>query len=228
MKQQNDSILKKKKTKKTGAAGQGHIQRILDLLDREYGTDYRCFLNYRTPWQLLIAVILSAQCTDARVNIVTKGLFKKYRKLEDFAKADLKELEEDIHSTGFYHNKAKNIIACAQVLVEKYGGKIPSDIDELTALPGVGRKTANVIRGNIYNIPSVVVDTHVKRISRKLGLTESDDPVKIEFELMKKLPEDHWILWNIDIITLGRTVCIANHEKCSECFLRSECPSYKG
>lgn len=228
MKQQNDSILKKKKTKKAGAAGQEHIQRILDLLDREYGTDYRCFLNYRTPWQLLIAVILSAQCTDARVNIVTEDLFKKYRKLEDFAKADLKELEEDIHSTGFYHNKAKNIIACAQVLVEKYGGKIPSDIDELTALPGVGRKTANVIRGNIYNIPSVVVDTHVKRISRKLGLTESDDPVKIEFELMKKLPEDHWILWNIDIITLGRTVCIANHEKCSECFLRSECPSYKG
>lgn len=228
MKQQNDSILIKKKTKKTGAAGQEHIQRILDLLDREYGTDYRCFLNYRTPWQLLIAVILSAQCTDARVNIVTKDLFKKYRKLEDFAKADLKELEEDIHSTGFYHNKAKNIIACAQVLVEKYGGKVPSDIDELTALPGVGRKTANVIRGNIYNIPSVVVDTHVKRVSRKLGLTESDDPVKIEFELMKKLPEDHWILWNIDIITLGRTVCIANHEKCSECFLRSECPSYKG
>ncbi len=228
MKQQNDSILKKKKTKKTGAAGQEHIQRILDLLDREYGTDYRCFLNYRTPWQLLIAVILSAQCTDARVNIVTEDLFKKYRKLEDFAKADLKELEEDIHSTGFYHNKAKNIIACAQALVEKYGGKVPSNIDELTALPGVGRKTANVIRGNIYNIPSVVVDTHVKRISRKLGLTESDDPVKIEFELMKKLPEDHWILWNIDIITLGRTVCIANHEKCSECFLRSECPSYKG
>lgn len=228
MKQRNDSISKEKKSKKTGADEQERIQRILELLDRKYGTDYRCFLNYKTPWQLLIAVILSAQCTDARVNIVTKDLFKKYRKLEDFAAADLKELEQDIHSTGFYHNKAKNIIACAQVLVDKYKGKIPSDIDELTALPGVGRKTANVIRGNIYNIPSVVVDTHVKRISRKLGLTESDDPVKIEFELMKKLPEDHWILWNIDIITLGRTICIANHEKCGECFLRGECPSNKG
>lgn len=216
------SVKKESKKKQTE-----RISRILALLDAEYGTDYRCFLNYKTPWQLLIAVILSAQCTDARVNIVTKDLFKKYRKLEDFANADLAELEQDIHSTGFYHNKAKNIIACAQVLVNKYKGRIPSDIDELTALPGVGRKTANVIRGNIYNIPSVVVDTHVKRISRKLGLTESDDPVKIEFELMKILPEDHWILWNIDIITLGRTICIANHEKCSECFLRKECPSCK-
>lgn len=214
------SVKKESKKKQTE-----RISRILALLDAEYGTDYRCFLNYKTPWQLLIAVILSAQCTDARVNIVTKDLFKKYRKLEDFANADLAEFEQDIHSTGFYHNKAKNIIACAQVLVDKYKGRIPSDIDELTALPGVGRKTANVIRGNIYNIPSVVVDTHVKRISRKLGLTESDDPVKIEFELMKLLPEDHWILWNIDIITLGRTICIANHEKCDACFLHHECPS---
>lgn len=201
------------------------IDEILKRLDKTYGTEYRCFLNYKTPWQLLIAVILSAQCTDARVNIVTKDLFKKYKKLEDFAKADLKELEEDIHSTGFYHNKAKNIIACAKELVEKHNGKIPSDIDELTHLPGVGRKTANVIRGNIYDIPSVVVDTHVKRISNKLGLTKHDDPVKIEFDLMKKLPEDHWILWNIDIITLGRTICVANHEKCEECFLNDLCPN---
>lgn len=217
----------KKKTagKSSGTLQAERIDRILKLLDEEYGTDYRCFLNHKTPWQLLIAVILSAQCTDARVNIVTKDLFKKYKKLEDFANADLSELEEDIHSTGFYHNKAKNIIECARVLVERYKGRLPSDIDELTALPGVGRKTANVIRGNIYNIPSIVVDTHVKRISKKLGLTKSDDPVKVEFELMKLLPEDHWILWNIDIITLGRTICIANHEKCSECFLRSECPS---
>ena len=203
------------------------ISKILELLDNEYGTELRCFLNYKTTWQLLIAVILSAQCTDARVNIVTKDLFKKYKKLEDFACADLNELEQDIRSTGFYHNKAKNIIACAQVLVEKHNGKVPSDIDELTALPGVGRKTANVIRGNIYNIPSIVVDTHVKRISKKLGLTKSDDPVKIEFELMKQLPEDHWILWNLDIITLGRTICIANHEKCGECFLSEVCPSAK-
>lgn len=203
------------------------ISKILELLDNEYGTELRCFLNYKTTWQLLIAVILSAQCTDARVNIVTKDLFKKYKKLEDFACADLNELEQDIRSTGFYHNKAKNIIACAQALVEKHNGKVPSAIDELTALPGVGRKTANVIRGNIYNIPSIVVDTHVKRISKKLELTKCDDPVKIEFELMKQLPEDHWILWNLDIITLGRTICIANHEKCGECFLREVCPSAK-
>ena len=203
------------------------ISCILQKLDEAYGTEYRCFLNYKTPWQLLIAVILSAQCTDARVNIVTKDLFKKYKSLKALADADLAELENDIKSTGFYHNKAKNIKACAKMLVEEYDGKLPSDIDKLTSLPGVGRKTANVIRGNIYNEPSVVVDTHVKRISKKLGLTESDDPVKIEYELMEKLPEDHWILWNIDIITLGRTICIANREKCGECFLQDYCPSCK-
>ena len=204
---------------------QQRVENILKKLDEAYGTDYRCFLNYKTPWQLLIAVILSAQCTDARVNIVTKDLFKKYKTLEAFAKADLKELEEDIHSTGFYHNKAKNIKACAAKLVSDYGGKVPSDIKELTSLPGVGRKTANVIRGNIYNEPSIVVDTHVKRISRKLGLTTQTDPEKIEYELMEVLPKDHWILWNIDIITLGRTICIANREKCDECFLKDYCPS---
>ena len=138
---------------------------------------------------------------------------------------DQKELEQDIHSTGFYHNKAKNIIACCRKLIAEYGGEVPSDIDALTALPGVGRKTANVIRGNIYGIPSIVVDTHVKRISRKLGLTENEDPVKIEYDLMKILPEDHWILWNIHIITLGRTICKAPKPDCSECFLCDLCPS---
>ena len=201
------------------------VGRILKCLDREYGTEYRIYLNHDNTWQLLIAVILSAQCTDARVNIVTEKLFKKYPDLKAFADADLKEMEEDIHSTGFYHNKAKNIIACAKELIEKYDGEVPSDLDALTSLPGVGRKTANVIRGNIYNIPSIVVDTHVKRISRKLGLTDTDDPVKAEYELMKVLPEDHWILWNIDIITLGRTICTARSTKCEECFLRDNCPS---
>lgn len=200
------------------------VSRILKKLDNEYGTEFRCFLEHGNAWELLVAVILSAQCTDARVNIVTKDLFKKYPTPEAFAEADLKELEQDIHSTGFYHNKAKNIKACARELLDRFGGKVPSDIDELTSLPGVGRKTANCIRGNIYGIPSVVVDTHVKRITGRLGLTKSEDPVKIEYELMEILPEDHWILWNIDIITLGRTICVANHEKCEECFLRSECP----
>ena len=199
------------------------IAEILKRLDEAYGTEYVCYLNHETPWQLLIAVILSAQCTDARVNIVTKDLFQKYPSLEAFANADLKELEQDIHSTGFYHNKAKNIISCARTLVEKYDGEVPRELEELTALAGVGRKTANVIRGNIYHEPSVVVDTHVKRISKKLGFTKEDDPVKIEYDLMKVLPKDHWILYNIQIITLGRSICTARTPKCTECFLSDLC-----
>ena len=202
-------------TKRTGE--------ILELLDREYGTEYVCYLHYETPWQLLIATMLSAQCTDARVNQVTADLFRKYDSLEKFAATDLKELEEDIRPTGFYHNKAKNIIACAGKLVEEYGAEVPNDLDALTSLAGVGRKTANVIRGNIFHEPSVVVDTHVKRISRRLGLTKEEDPVKIEFDLMKKLPKDHWILWNIHIITFGRSICTARNPKCGECFLRGYC-----
>ena len=201
------------------------VLEILGLLDRQYGTEYVCYLEHENAWQLLIATILSAQCTDARVNIVTKDLFRKYVSLSDLANAKLEELEQDIHSTGFYHNKAKNIIACARMLMEEYGGEVPSDIDKLTALPGVGWKTANVIRGNIYHIPSIVVDTHVKRISAKLGITKETDPEKIEYDLMRKLPKDHWILWNIHIITLGRTICVAGHEKCNECFLKDVCPS---
>lgn len=211
----------KKETKK---ARDERVAKILERLDSEYGTDYRCYLNHETPWQLLIAVILSAQCTDARVNIVTADLFKKYDTLEKFAAADLSELEKDIHSTGFYHMKAKNIISCCKDLVEKHQGEVPRELSELTALAGVGRKTANVIRGNIYNDPSIVVDTHVKRISRKLGLTENEDPEKVEYDLMKALPKDHWILWNIHIITLGRTICTARSPKCRECFLKEYCP----
>lgn len=200
---------------------------ILALLDDAYTTEYKCFLNYETPWQLLIATILSAQCTDERVNIVTRDLFQKYPSVEAFAKADLKELEKDIHSTGFYHNKAKNIIACTKTLLEKYNGQVPSALEELTQLAGVGRKTANVIRGNIYHEPSIVVDTHVKRISKRLGFTKEDNPEKIEFELMKVLPKDHWILYNIQIITFGRTICLARSPKCEECFLQKYCKEYK-
>ena len=200
---------------------------ILEALEREYGTDYVCYLNHENALQLLIATMLSAQCTDARVNIVTESLFKKYITAEDFANADLKELEQEIHSTGFYHNKAKNIIACCKQLVEKYNGEVPNDLEALTSLAGVGRKTANVVRGNIFHEPSVVVDTHVKRISKKLGLTKNDDPVKVEFDLMKELPKDWWILWNIHIIRLGRTICKAPTPKCGECFLQEYCPDYK-
>ena len=200
------------------------VEKILELLDREYGTEYRCYLNHENAWQLLIAVILSAQCTDARVNIVTKDLFQKYDTLEKFANADQAELEKDIHSTGFFRMKAKNIISCARVLMERFNGEVPRTIEELTSLAGVGRKTANVIRGNIYHDPSIVVDTHVKRISRKLGFVQSSDPEKIEYELMEILPKDHWILYNIHIITLGRTICTARKPKCNSCFLKEYCP----
>lgn len=216
---------KKSVTGKTKKISRKTLEQILARLDEQYGTEYVCYLNHDNAWQLLIATMLSAQCTDARVNIVTKDLFVKYPSVEAFANADLTELEQDIHSTGFYHNKARNIIACCRTLLEKYDGEVPSDIEALTALPGVGRKTANVIRGNIFHEPSVVVDTHVKRISKKLGLTSEDDPVKIEYELMKILPKDHWILYNIQIITLGRTICKAPTPACHNCFLQDLCAS---
>lgn len=203
------------------------IQNILDLLDQHYTREYKCYLNHENPWQLLIATMLSAQCTDERVNMVTKDLFQKYKSVEDFANANLKELEKDIHSTGFYHNKAKNIIACTKELLSLYGGEVPSDIDQLTNLAGVGRKTANVIRGNIFHEPSIVVDTHVKRISGKLGFTKEEDPVKIEFDLMEVIPKEHWILYNIQIITHGRKICTARSPKCDECFLNGLCKDYQ-
>jgi len=198
------------------------VLKTLDLLEKYYGPT-KCYLNHENAWQLLIATILSAQCTDERVNIVTVDLFKKYKSIKDFAEADLGELEQDIHSTGFYHNKAKNIIACCQLLLSEYGGEVPDDIEKLTKLPGVGRKTANVIRGNIYEIPSIVVDTHVKRVSNLLGFTDSQDPVKIEFELMDLLPKNNWIAYNTQIIAHGRKICIARRPKCSECFLSELC-----
>lgn len=204
------------------------VERICKILNETYTTEYRCFLNYETPWQLLIATMLSAQCTDARVNVVTKDLFVKYPTMEAFANADVRELEKDIYSTGFYKNKAKNIIACMKELLEKYNGQVPQKVEELTALAGVGRKTANVIRGNIYHEPSIVVDTHVKRISRKLGLTKEEDPVKIEYDLMKKLPKEQWILYNIQIIQHGRSLCTARAPQCANCPLRAECKAVEG
>lgn len=204
-----------------------NIDILIKRLDENYGKELICYLNYENPWQLLMATILSAQCTDERVNKVTKDLFVKYTNLSDFANANLHELENDIKSTGFYHNKAKNIKACAKMLIDEYDGTVPSDIDKLTKLPGVGRKTANVIRGNIYHIDSIVVDTHVKRVSNKLGITKEDDPVKIEFDLMKKIPKDHWILYNLQIIAHGRNICKAPTPKCEECFLKDICKNYK-
>ena len=193
---------------------------VCRLLNKEYGTDLRCYLEYdpEKPWQLLFATILSAQCTDERVNIVTRELFKKYPTLEAVAAADIAEFEKDIQSIGF---------SCANALIKDFGGQVPSDIDELTSLPGVGRKTANVIRGNIFGINSIVVDTHVKRVSTLLGLTKDEDPVKIEFELMKLLPEEQWILYNFQVIAHGRKVCIARRPQCENCVLKEACKHYK-
>lgn len=199
-----------------------NISNIIKILQESY-PEARCQLVYEEPWQLLFSTILSAQCTDDRVNIVTKELYKKYTSIGAFAAADQRELEQDIRSCGFYHNKAANIIGCARKLVEEYGGEVPKDIDELTELPGVGRKTANVLRGNYFQIPSVVVDTHVKRVSVRLGLTGSDDPVKIEQDLMKILPEESWIGFNHLAMAHGRKVCKAPTPKCEICPLRAEC-----
>lgn len=209
--------------KRVSKAERERVQIILDLLDEHYTTEYKCFLDHENPWQLLIATMLSAQCTDERVNIVTKDLFAKYKTLEAFANADVRELEKDIHSTGFYRNKARNIISCTRTLVTEYNSEVPNDINALVSLAGVGRKTANVIRGNIFGVQSVVVDTHVKRISTKLGFTKEADPEKIEYDLMKVLPEDHWTLYNIQIITHGRGLCSAKNPKCDECFLQPYC-----
>ncbi len=198
---------------------------ILKRLDDNYGITDRCGLDYKTDWQLLFATILSAQCTDARVNIVTRGLFKKYRSVKAFAECDLKELEDDIKSTGFYKNKAKSIKGAAFKIMTEYGGKVPDNMEELLTLPGVGRKTANVLLGHIHQVPGIVVDTHVKRISGRLGLTKETDPVKIEFDLYKKIPKENWIRYNFQIITLGREICTARSPKCNECFLNDLCRS---
>ena len=201
------------------------IEKIIEALDAKYGTQAICYLNHMNELELLIATILSAQCTDARVNTVTPTLFAKYKNAADFANANLSELEDIIHPLGFYHSKAVNIIGCCKKICEDFDGKVPKKMEDLLTLPGVGRKTANVIRGNIYNEPSIVVDTHVGRISRKLGITKKEDPTEVEFDLMKKIPKDHWILWNMHLITLGRTICKAPTPKCSECFLREYCPT---
>ena len=203
------------------------IKELLSRLDTKYGTDIPCYLDHQNAWQLLIATILSAQCTDARVNLVTRDLFVKYPDIEAFADADLTELEKDIHSTGFYHNKARNIIACCRRLRDDFGSEVPKDLESLTSLPGVGRKTANVIRGNVFHEPSVVVDTHVGRLARRLGLTGEEDPEKVEYALMKAIPKDHWIAINTQLIALGRTICKSQRPKCEECFLKDLCQHYK-
>jgi endonuclease-3 len=186
--------------------------------------DAQCALHHENPLQLLIATILSAQCTDVRVNMVTPALFARYPDAKAFARADQGELETAIQSTGFFRNKAKSIIGCCKVLVEKYGGQVPGTMDDLVHLPGVGRKTANVVLGNAFDIPGITVDTHVRRLSRRLGLTRQTDPPKIEQDLMKIIPLKEWTNFSHAMIFHGRQVCYARKPKCSECKINKYCP----
>jgi endonuclease-3 len=195
---------------------------MLRLLDENY-PGARTALLHEDPLELLVATILSAQCTDERVNQVTKVIFKKYRKIEDYAKVKQEELEADIRSTGFFRNKAKSIRACTKALVEKHGGKVPASLDELVKLPGVGRKTANVVLGQAFGTPGIVVDTHVLRVSQRLGLTRQKDPVKIEFDLMKLIPQESWTVFSSQLILHGRSLCTARKPRCRECFLLPLC-----
>lgn len=199
-------------------------KRIFDILKKEY-PEVKPALNYSSPFQLLIATILSAQCTDERVNIVTKDLFKKYKKPQDFIHLNNEELEKEIFSTGFYKQKAKSIKACCEVLISAHKSKVPQDFDELVKLPGVGRKTASVIAGNAFGIPSIAVDTHVKRLSNLLGFIDSQNPDKIELRLKELLPESYWINSSHWLATHGRKVCIANRPKCDICVISDLCQS---
>jgi len=205
----------------------GKIDKILKILDDLYPWDGRCFLHHETPWQLLFATILSAQCTDDRVNMVTAELYIKYPSLTAFAEADLNDLEKAIHSTGFFRAKARHLQESARKLLHEFNGQVPSSMEKLTSLGGVGRKTANVVRGHIFGIPSITVDTHVKRVSHRLGLTSHTDPTKIEFELMGILPESHWIRYNQQVITHGRQTCLARSPCCEKCKLNVCCAMYE-
>ena len=198
---------------------------ILKKLKKEYPV-VEIALEFGTPFQLLISTILSAQCTDARVNLVTKTLFKKYRKPEDYLKVSNEELEKDIFSTGFYRQKAKSIKNCCKELLEKYNGKVPADFESLNSLPGVGRKTASVVAGNAFGIPAIAVDTHVIRLSNLLGFVDSKDPGKIETKLKEIFDEIEWINLGHYLMNHGRKICIARKPKCSDCVVGSLCPSY--
>lgn len=199
---------------------------IIKRLKKAY-PDAHCALNHTTPFELLIATILSAQCTDERVNIVTADLFRKYRGPEDFVKVSQQELERDIHSTGFFRNKAKNIKAASQRLIEVYGGEIPQTMEEILTLGGVARKTGNVVLGNAFGIASgVVVDTHVSRLSQRLGLTTEKTPEKIERDLQELVPKKDWVMFSHWLIYHGRQICNARKPKCTECVLSDQCPSY--
>jgi endonuclease-3 len=208
---------------KTAAERKARIEKILASLDRMY-PNVTCALDHSNAWELLVATILSAQCTDKRVNLVTPGLFRKYPTIQDFAAAKQDELAQDIRSTGFFNNKAKLVIGAARKILSEFGGEVPRDMDRLLTVPGAARKTANVVLGTAFGIASgVVVDTHVQRISQRLDLTRNTDPVKIEKDLMQAIPKPKWILFAHQLIHHGRALCVARNPKCCECALNPLC-----
>ncbi len=211
------------KKPKTAAERKTRLGEILRHLDALY-PNVTCALHHRSPWELLVATILSAQCTDVRVNMVTPELFRKYPSLRDFAAVKQEVLANDIHSTGFFNNKAKSIVGAAHAVLERFGGVVPKTMEELLTVPGAARKTANVVLGTAYGIATgVVVDTHVQRVSRRLDLTKATDPVKIEQDLIKILPQNRWIQFSHQVIHHGRGLCVARKPKCGECPLDPLC-----
>lgn len=202
------------------------VKKILKILEKEY-PGARITLDFKNPLELLVATILAAQCTDERVNLVTKYLFKKYRKAEDYVKVNMKEMEEDIRPTGFFKNKAKSIKGCCKKIAEDFQGKVPKTVEELTSLSGVGRKTANIVLANAYKKGTIAVDTHVKRVSKRLGLSQSEDPDRIEEELCKVIPEEKWSRTTHLLVFHGREICHAKKPECEGCPLMEYCSYFK-
>lgn len=207
----------------TKAELKNRISKIIKLLKKEY-PDAKTALHFSNPLELLIATILSAQCTDGRVNTVTNNLFKKYTSAREYADVELTELEKDIHSTGFYKNKAKSIKNCCREIGEHFGGEVPATMEDLITLPGVGRKTANVVLGSAFGIPGIVVDTHVGRLAQKLELTDQDDPDKMEIELIEIIPKKEWTSFSFLLIDHGRKICQSRKPRCFKCKLNKLCP----
>ena len=217
-------MAKKAKIKVDKTEAADTVKKILPILKKAY-PGARTALRFTNPLELLIATILSAQCTDARVNIVTKEVFKKYKSAKDWAKADTKHIESDIRTTGFYRNKALSIKGACGAIVNQYNGKVPDTMEELTALPGVGRKTANVVLGNAFGNPAIACDTHVIRLSRRLGLSENKDAVKLEFDLAEIVPKKEWTLFSHLLIFHGRNICNARKPECEKCQISKYCPA---
>lgn len=198
------------------------VEEIIKVFKKIYN-DARCTLNYEDPLQLLVATQLAAQCTDARVNIVTETLFKKYKNALDFANADLEELERDLMSTGLYRNKARNIKQACRIIIDKFNGQVPDNMEDLLTLPGVGRKTANLVLGEVFGIPGIVVDTHAKRLSNRIGLSSGNDPKKVEFDLMAVVPKENWTEFCHQLVYHGRAVCTARKPQCNKCSIIDYC-----